>query len=199
MKNLYMLFLICVIAVTVVSGQTRKRSGNQSSKSAANTVWSEVAVGKGGVKSLSLPAGLVEEKDNQDYDKIWKNASPKLNKNPSEVSISITIWDEGFKVPDLKPELATPENLLAIDLMNDLKDTANIKAKYYEVDGVNGELVQRKWLSDQGNQTMFVWGTYRYYMKTKAQRIMVTVIAPTANPQVAMKIIDSLKFEKSID
>lgn len=165
-----------------------------------NANWSKVTVGKGGIESLSLPAKLVEDKDNTDYDKIWKNTSANSNVDVSEVTFSITIWDEGFKVPDLDPKLATPENLLAIDLMADLKNMdGSGKAEYYKVDGINGDLVQRKWKTAKGNQTMFIWGTYRYYMKTKAERVMITVIVPPTKPQNAMKIIDSLKFEKSND
>ena len=205
MKNLSMLFLIFVVAVPIVSGQMRKSNVKQSNTPTTNANWSEIVVGKGGIKSLRLPTTLIEEKDNEekdnkDYDKIWKNTSANLNVNVSEVTISVTIWNEGFKVPDLKPELATPENLLAIDLMADMKNTSgNRKAEYYKVDGINGELVQRKWKTNKGNQTMFIWATYRYYLKTKAERIMITVIVPPTKPQNAMKIIDSLKFEQSND
>lgn len=199
-KHLFIIILCFSISPTVFT-QTRKLVVKQPNKQTATFKWNNVAFEKGGVKSLSLPMGLVKEEDS-DYDKTWKKSSAKSNIDVDEVDLNVTIWDEGFKVPDLKPELATPENMIALDLMGDMREVAaskNGKAAYYKVDGINGTLVQKKWMSDKRDQMIFIWGTYRYYMKTKAERIVITVIVPKTKPQNAMKIINSLKIEKDSD
>ena len=99
----------------------------------------------------------------------------------------------------MKPEDATPENFLLLDLFGDIrnrqeKNSRVESADYHEIDGVKGSLVQIRDFENR-NQKMLVWQFFRYF-NGKSQRIVFRVTAPRSELQAANKIIDFLRLEK---
>jgi hypothetical protein len=173
-----------------------------------------VEVGKWGVAGLSLPEDLTNESESAaphrgtnvrwiTYSRCWKQTAVYF---PSalEVDLTVTTYDADFKavVPDLRPELATPETLLMVDLMGDErnKNTADSfvkESRRMELDGVKGGF----FLADSpsslpsmgNNRFMAGWYTYRYF-EGKAQRISFTVTGRKDELPKALKIIESLRL-----
>ena len=168
-----------------------------------------------GCQELDLPDNLAEKRTeshpNQHDDVTWSDCSVSWERDPKkagpkifEVKVSVTTWDVPFAkiAPDLRPELATPENFLEIEVMADLrykeqKNSPTLEAGYHDIDGVTGGLTV---IRDPGDKTRIiaVWETFRFY-KSKPQRIIVQVTVVPSQRAAATKIIDSLRLEKPVE
>ncbi len=118
---------------------------------------------------------------------------------PFEGYFSITTWNVDFaKGLDLRPEAATPENLLAVEHSSNVRrknsgEEPIEEASALEVNGVKGNFFRAKY-GENKSQIMMGWYTYRYY-KNNAQKINITVICSKNDLQKSMQIIQSIKFQ----
>lgn len=176
-----------------------------------SNVFKEVKVGKHGVAGLQIPDDLADETESEqpttNKNVSWTNFSRNWKKTGDqypytlEVDLGVTVWNNELKevIPDLKPELATPENMLLMDLMGDAKnkDTPGSfvkESKAMEIDGVSGGFFLADEPSDK-TRFMLSWYAYRYF-EGKPQRIGLTVTGAKTEMEKAMKIIESLKLQK---
>lgn len=174
-------------------------------------VFVDVEVGNWGIAGLSVPRDLKREKDwqmshkNSDvswttYSLTWKSPTVGAEFTALEAEVSVTVWDRAdFSfVQDLRADLKTPENLLAIDLMSEIhnKNTygSHIKESIrLKVGGVEGGYFRADYPPDN-RRFMAGWYTYRIF-EGKAQRISLTVTGRQSELPKVMKIIESLKFQ----
>lgn len=206
MKIIILLSLIVFCAVPAVEAQARKRVGRKTAK-AVN--WKDVKLEKWGIQGLKIPETLADDSETvtpnknvdvtwTNYEKSWAKTATNSPQSKFELTLTVTDWDADFaKVTTLKPEVATPENLVAIDLTGDLRNKSSQdgrveEADFYTVDGIKGTLTRAK-VAD--NRIWLIWQTYRYF-NNKAQRISVLASCPRTELQTASKIIDSLKIQK---
>lgn len=209
MKKLLLFLIIAVAASQVIQAQKTGIAANP----AIPGKWAKVDLKKWGVESIELPDNLSAQSDDvtpqKNGDVTWNDASAKWNragKKPGpvifDVSVDVTTWDVPFAkiAPDIKPELATPKYFLDLDLIGDIrsqqeKNSIVQEADYYDIDGVKGG---RTILRDPGDKTrvIVIWQTFRYY-KTKPQRVKVQVTAAKSERAAAIKIVDSLRLEKT--
>jgi len=185
--------------------------GNKKKPVSISDVFKEVKVGKYGVASVQLPQDLADdtesEKPTTNKNVSWTNFSRNWKKTGDEypytleVDLNVTAWNNELKevVPDLKPELATPENMLLMDLLGDAKNKntpgSPVKeSKGMEIDSVSGGFFLADAPSDK-TRFMLSWYTYRYF-EGKPQRISLTVTGAKSEMEKAMKIIESLKIQK---
>ena len=214
MKKLILIVIVTLAAANLVNGQKGEMVPKPPKKVSAVVKRENIFLTTWGVKSVDLPDNLAERRSeihpNQHDDVTWNDCSVSWERNPKktgpkifEVKVSITTWDVPFAkiAPDIKPELATPENFLQIDVMADLrnkeeKNSPTLEAGYHEIDGVTGGLTI---IRDPGDKTrvIAIWETFRFY-KTKPQRVMVQVTADPSQRAAATKIIDSLRLEKPV-
>ena len=162
-----------------------------------------VPIEKWGVQSVSFPSGEVDlpqtndEKNNDvtwtTYELAWKDVSRR-----SEIVFSVRTWNVDWpKVTTLKPEVATPENLLSVEnSMNlDQKKSGQLEdASVLEVGGIKGNFFRAPQAGDK-DRIMAVWYTYRYY-ENHAQKINVVATGPRSELPTYMKVIQSITFQK---
>ena len=176
----------------------------------SSDVFKTAVIGKWGVDSLSLPDDLTNETESSTpttnknvswtkYAHYWKQPA-KFYPSSLEVDLYITTWNADFKtiIPDLKPELATPENLILIDIAGDTKNKntpgSSVKeSKSLQVGGVDGGFFLADSALDKKRFTVG-WSTYRYF-ENRAQNIMLTITGRRDELQKALKIIESLKLQ----
>lgn len=176
----------------------------------SSDVFKDVTIGKWGVASLSLPDDLTYESDSEKpivgkntswttYARYWKQAA-ELHPSALEADLTVTTWNSDFKliVPELRPDLATPEHFILIDLLGDIKhknapDSHVKEAKPMSVGGVDGGFFRA---DAPGNNKRFLagWYTYRFF-EGKAQRISLTITGRKDELEKALKIIESLKLK----
>lgn len=206
MKTILLALAVTALSFGAVSAQKQGTGAKSSVK------WPQVSIQKWGVGTISLPGNLsakdddVQDQENGDVTwtdntAAWSLAPKKAGPRIFEVNLNVTNWDVPFAkiAPDMKPELATPENFLMIDLLGDMRSkkerpSSVLVADYHTIDGMNGGLTIMK---DPGvkNRLVLIWQTFRYY-KTKPQRVKIEVVAGTADKASALRIINSLKLEK---
>jgi hypothetical protein len=141
-------------------------------------VFKVVAIGKWGVVNLSLPQDLTNETDSSTpyknnvswitYSRSWKQVA-EYYPSSLEVDLTITNWDADFKtiIPDLRSDLATPENLIRIDIAADEKNKntpgSPVKESYpMTVSGIKGGFFRADFPADN-NRFLAGWYTYRYF------------------------------------
>lgn len=176
-----------------------------------SAIFKQVKIGKNGVATFQIPDDLTVETESE---------KPTTNKNVSwtvfsrgwkkegdaypfalEVDLDVTTWNNDLKevVPDIRPELATPEYLMLIDIMADERNSRTPgspvkESKEMEIDGVRGGFFRADAPSDA---TRFILGWYAYrYFEGKPQRIGLTVSGAKTEMDKALKIIESLKLQK---
>lgn len=176
-----------------------------------SAVFKEVKVGKNGVANFQIPQDLTAETESE---------TPVTNKNVSwtvfshgwkkegdaypfalEVDLDVTTWNNDLKevVPDIRPELATPEYLMLIDIMADERNSKTPgspvkESKEMEIDGVRGGFFRGDAPTD-ATRFMLGWFTMRYF-QGKPQRIGLTIRGAKTEMDKALKIIESLKLQK---
>jgi hypothetical protein len=184
----------------------KKASKERSSSDA----FKDVSIRKWGVAGLSLPEDLTNETESSEpianknvswttYSRSWKQAA-EFYPSALEADLNVTTWNADFKtlVPELKPELATPENFILMDLLGDSNnkneaDSFVKETKAMVVNGVNGAFFRAD--SPSGNNRFMIgWTTYRYY-ENKAQRISLVITGRKDEMEKALKIIKSLKLQ----
>lgn len=214
MKKLILIVIVTLAAANLVIGQKGEMVPKLPKKVSAVVKRENIFLTTWGVKSVDLPDNLAERRiaihPNQHDDVTWNDCSVSWERNPKkagpkifEVKVSVTTWDVPFAkiAPDIKPELATPENFLQIDVSADQrnKESENpivLDADYHDIDGVTGGLIVMKDLDDK-TRIVVSWETFRFY-KTKPQRVIVQVTAVPSQRAAATKIIDSLRLEKPV-
>lgn len=176
-----------------------------------SNVFKEVKVGKHGVAGLQIPDDLADETESEqpttNKNVSWTNFSRHWKKTGDqypytlEVDLSVTIWNNELKevIPDLKPELATPENLILIDIMADERNSKKPgsfvkESKAMDVDGVGGGFFRADAPADN-TRFMLGWFTVRYH-EGKPQRIGLTVTGAKTEMEKALKIIEFLRLQK---
>lgn len=211
MKILILLAFALVFSSQFVYGQ--KTSAASGSKPAVqSTKWQSVNFKKWGVNGLTLPSYLVGKAESpskskssdmttSSVEKVWNSSATKKGSKIVSVDLSVTNWDKPFPqvVKDVKPEQATPENLLAVDLLagmkNQQEENSRVEfANFYDVDGVGGGMTRFRDFSVK-DHVIIVWQTYRYF-KGQSQRITLTVTFLRPELENAEKIVNSLMLEK---
>jgi hypothetical protein len=179
-------------------------------KYSSSEVFRNVAVEKWDIVGLSIPQDLTggtesfSTSSNKNvewvtYSRNWRHPAP-VSPGLLDVELTVTTWNTDFKnvVPDLRPELATPETLLYVDVRADAKkkdepDSLVKESSYMELGGVKGGFFRAEFPADQ-NRFMAGWYTYRYF-EGKAQRISLTVTGSKTEQEKLIKIIQSLRFQ----
>jgi hypothetical protein len=205
MKRLILFAMISAIAVQSIYGQRAK-------KHFAAVKWQTLSMQRWGVESIELPDNLWADPDDvqpsKNGDVTWNTYTARWTPIPArsgpkitEINIFSTIWDQELAkvVPDLRPELATPENLMKADIEGDIrnklqKDALVEEAGYYKINGITGGLTQGR-VSGRDGAVMLIWSTYRYY-KDKPQRVSMEIVIDRREIKSAMRIIDSLKLQQ---
>lgn len=172
----------------------------------------EQLIGEASLLSVSIPddltdvSGSTESKTNKNvswtsFARYWKQPTV-YNRSALEVSVNVTTWNNDIKeiIPDLRPDLATPEHLVLLDLLGDLNqknkpDSFVKEAKALEVDRLNGAYFYAEFPSDR-NRFTTGWQTHRYY-QGKLQRISISVTGNRNESAKARKIIESLKIKQA--
>jgi len=204
MKRILLIFLAIAAASQLVAAQKSGTAGKSANAAAAAVKWNKVTPQKWGVESLDVPDNLVAKPDeisSSSYTAIWAPNRKKSGPKITEVNLNVTTWDMPFEKidPDLKPELATPENFIALDAMANLrakkeKPSQVLEAGYYEIDGVKGSYTALKYPNVKP-QLILGWITFRLY-KGKPQRITFQITAGLTEREAAVRILDSLRLEK---
>ncbi len=172
---------ITLIATSIAFGQARKtnrtsaakpKTVQQTKQSANKTVDTAelrtVRIRKWGIESLSLPAGIAERveltklpNDNgvpstyYYFSWYWDTPPTSRKMRSFGMSISVTAWDADFpKVRSLKPEEATSENLLRLDLLEDERTKRESvipieEVSYLELNGLRGVFTRAGYLTDK--------------------------------------------------
>lgn len=182
---------------------------NYPAKRRSSNVFRDVAVGEWGVSGLSIPKDLTAEYKSSDvttnknvswttYARSWRQPGG-YHPAALEVSLTVTTWNNDWTevIPDLRPDLATPENLLRIDVAAEVKnknkpDSPVKDAKLLELDGVEGGYFRAEMPGD-ARRFMLGWFTYRYY-QGKPQRVSLTVTGGKDELEQAEKIVQTLKL-----
>jgi hypothetical protein len=178
----------------------------------ASDVFKDVSIGKWGVAGLSVPDDLTDETVSTTptkgettmgtaYVRLWKQPAP-FYPSSLEADLTVTTWDADFKaiVPELKPGLATPENMTLLGMIGDMrsKNAAGSfvrEAHPLEIDGIEGGFFRADLPS---NPDRFIAGWYAHrYFEGKAQRISVTVEGRKDELAKALQIIRSLKLQSA--
>lgn len=206
-----MLVLALALAASSACGQKSPSAGSEAKKATEISQWQAVELKKWGIDGLSLPAYLASEGDDSSrqengevtstlYSKNWSSASSKKGPKIVSVELTVTDWDVPFSkvIPDLDAELATPENLLAVDLIGDQtrqqEENSLVEyADYHTIGDQRGALVQIRDF-DNKDQIILIWQTYRHF-NGKSQRIVLQVTAARVELPDAKKIVNSLKVE----
>lgn len=182
-------------------------SGKQKPSSA---VTMNAAIGEWGVASLTIPDDLTnvssskETKNNKNvswttFARYWKQPAIYY---PSalEVDLTVTTWNNPITevIPDLRPDLATPEHLVLLDLIGDenSKNRPNSpvkEAKALEISNLKGAFFRAD-SPVSPKQFTIGWGTYRYY-NGKLQNILLSISGNNDELEKALKIMSSLKLE----
>lgn len=176
----------------------------------ASDVFKDVPIGKWGVAFVSVPDDLTNETESNaptengrikwtTYSRNWKQ-SGAFYPSSLEADLDVTTWDSDFKnlVPELRRDLATPENLVLLDFTGDFQkknkpDSPVLDVQILKIGDVEGTFSIYKLPSGE-NRFIVAWATYRYY-QNKAQRISVTVTGRKEEMAKARKIINSLRLE----
>lgn len=183
------------------------------SSAASSDKLLDVSIDKFGIKGLSVPSNMPAEPVNEEktkngdvtwssYRYEWKTPVSGYSKPVLEVVVRTTLYNADFTkvIPDLKPDKATPEVLLLVDYLADLKikeqPNSWIKeVKWLDLSGVTGEYL----LADEpGSETRFMalWQTYRL-LDGKAHTVSITVTGNLSEMPKAEKIINSFKLQTS--
>lgn len=213
MKKILFIIIITAAAAIIVSAQRSGIPGKSQKAAAPVVTWHKVKLERWGLTSIELPMDLLERNDTTEPVKNgdvtwtdnaagWEPMSKKPGTRFFEVNIAVTTWDVPYAkiAPDIRPELATPENFLELDLIGDMKnkqqkDSRVIDADYHKIGEVQGSLTVAKDIDNKARIEL-IWQTFRYY-KTKPQRVTVHVIADRSERAAATKLIDSLILESS--
>lgn len=174
-------------------------------------VFKDVFIDKWGVASLSLPDDLTDEAVSTmpmvnktvtwtTYARLWKQPAP-FDPSSLEADLTVTTWNADFKkiVPDLRPDLATPENLTLLSMTGDLKSKNEpgsfVREAYpLTIGGFEGGFFRFE-LPTKPDRFTAGWYTHRYY-EGKAQRISLNVEGRKDELAKALKIIHSLRLEQ---
>lgn len=173
--------------------------------------WKTVPIEKWGFRSLILPEELIgkpetiESQKNKDvtwttFSRSWRTPTEDYTPPAFEVDLSVTTWDVDFaKLTGLRPEIATPENLIeaennASEKLKNKAESPIEEAGFLEIDRLRGGFYRSKFGEDK-NRLMTGWQTYRYF-KNKAQLINISIVCGRDDLPQAMKIINSLKMSQ---
>lgn len=211
MKSLILLVATLALSSQFANGQ-KSPTAKGSKAAAQSTKWQSVNFKKWGVNGLTLPSYLVGKAESPSksksgeittttVSKVWNSSAAKKGAKVISVDLDVTNWDKPFPqvVKDVKPEEATPQNLLAVNLLADMKnqqeENSRVEfANFYDVDGVGGGMTRFRDFSVK-DQVIIVWQTYRYF-KGQSQRITLTVTFLRPELENAEKIVNSLMLEK---
>ncbi|MBK9162389.1 MAG: hypothetical protein IPM21_00460 [Acidobacteria bacterium] len=212
MKCMMMLVLAFALLISFACGQKSPSAGPEAKKATEISQWQAVELKKWGIDGISLPAYLASEGDDSSlqengevtwtvYSKTWSSAPSKKGPKIASVELTVTDWNVPFSkvVPDMDAESATPENLLAVDLIGDqtrqqAENSLVEYADYHTIGDQRGALVQIRDF-DNKDQIILIWQTLRYF-NGKSQRIVLQVTAARVELPDAKKIVNSLKIEK---
>lgn len=179
-------------------------------KAEISDVFENAAIGKWGVANLSVPSNLEAEPETERtqqnkevswkvYTRRWKLPATGSASTDYEVELSVTTWDRDFTfIKELKPELATPENMLLMDLVAEEKNKNTPgsfvkEARQLEAGGVRGGFFRAEF-PEIGRRFLSGWYTYRLF-GGKGQRISLTVTSRESEPDKTMRIISSLRLQ----
>jgi hypothetical protein len=179
-------------------------------KYASSDVFKDEAIGQWDILGFSIPqdltGGIVRSNTSTNKDVMWTTTSRDWRHSAPiypdllNVELSVTTWNADFKkvMPDLRPDLATPETLLFVDVMGDFNKKSEpgsfVKEAYFlEIGGVKGGFFRGEFPT-QKDRFLAGWYTYRYF-EGKAQRISLNVTGRKSELPKLMKIIQSLKFQ----
>jgi hypothetical protein len=215
MKCLFLLITTGLALSVYAPGQARKTKPAQKAKRVGSETrkaldLKPVRIEKWGVKSLSLPADLVQIKETAspgnnhgvtftEYSRFWRRPLKDKAGSAFDVNFFVTTWNHDFtKVTGLKPEAATPESLVMTEHQEDLKSIAGNtipieEAILLEVGGVRGSFAKLRFTGKE-NSVRVVWSTYRYF-QSKAQRIFISITAPETELPKIMKVLHSLELQ----
>jgi hypothetical protein len=214
---------IMLITIPITQGQAQKtnrtstvktKTAQQTKQATNKTVnlagWKTVRIGKWGIKSLTLPARITEKPESTEllkingvsstsYSRIWESAPGSTILPSFRISIGVTTLDVDFyqAKEGLKQEEATPEKLLALDHLEDIKiKTEGIipleETDYLELDGLRGIFARIAHVTNK-KLVRVQWHSYRYH-ENKAQAISVFTIGERSDLPEIMKILKSVKF-----
>ncbi len=198
-----------IVSTLVTPSATAQRSTVSTA-----TKWSHVSIERWGVDSIELPDNLLATEDqisvSGNENVTWTHRSARwslIADKPGPrffwVSVDATTWDVPYSQISrrLKPELATPEYFLENGVKGDMRyvterrDLLIQEAGFHEVNGVRGGRSVGLDRRDK-TRTMINWWTFRYF-NGKPHRVMIQLTVANEDLPFALRIVDSLKLEKT--